>query len=359
MENQINLTNKKTLKKTSKKEKMVKIEKKNDELDSEKEINKINEDVKNIKIKEIKEKINKEVKEIKSTEKKTKTKIELSCKNKLNYDNVLDNLLLNTELNSRLVNFINVFKNAINNNNFNQDYFQNLTNLIYNYKQIISFLSYLKAHYKQVEFEINSIFDIPKNLINNNIHIFEETKYELQKKNTIFYSKPILIDNIYVEEKYPVVNDCKYLLEHVSLKNINDFVNTVYISWVLSIIHVHIFNTMIKELTDEEKNTLIENNTITKLNYYEKYLEKFISINNDTNIYIKLNISFLKKKVIKSASKIENKQEKIINQDISSIKNTDIRDENDENTNVKNFNLQNIDKNSDSSDLSDDSDDEK
>lgn len=296
----------------------------------------------------IKETINKNKTE--NNEKKTKTKFDISFNKKIDLDDIFDYIINNNNITPKMKLFADNFKKAIDENKFDVNYFQNLSNLIHNYKLIIAFLTYY-WNMKEVEYEVNTIFDIPKNLINNNKHIFDKTKFELNKKNTVFNSKPITINEINVEKEFPAIEKDKYLLENTSEKNIKDFVLTIYVTWLLCIIHIHIFNKLIEELSeDTEKNH--ENILLC-----EKHQEKFISINNDTNIYIKPVISFLKKKTIKNNKKNENKQEKIVNQDISSIENINIHENNlilnsdddddddddeEETKSIKNFNMSDI-----------------
>lgn len=278
---------------------------------TEKEVKSIKDD--------INEKINKT--KIENNEKKTKTKFDISFNKKIDLDDIFDYIINNDNITPKMKTFVINFKKAVDENKFDVNYFQNLSNLIHNYKLIIAFLTYF-WNMKEVEFEVNTIFEIPKNLINNNKHIFDKTKFELNKKNAVFHSNPISINNINVEKEFPVIDKHKYLLENTSEKNIKDFVVTMYVSWLLCIIHVHIFNNLIEELKENQEENA-ENILLC-----EKHLEKFISINNDTNIYIKPIISFLKKKTIKSNKKNENKQEKIVNQDISSIEDIDIHENN-------------------------------
>lgn len=312
-------------------------------------------EIKNIKD-VIKETINKEKTE--NNEKKIKTKFDISFNKKINLEEIFDYIINNDNITPKMKNFAVNFKKAVDENKFDINYFINLSNLIHNYKLVIAFLTYC-WYKKEVEFEINSILEIPKNLINNNKHIFDKTKFELNKKNIVFNSNPISINEINVEKNFPFIDKSKYLLENTSENNMKEFIVTIYITWLLCIIHIHIFNNLIEELIEINKKNYKENpeenlEVVENIILCEKHLEKFISINNDTNIYIKPIISFLKKKTIKNNKKNENKQEKIINQDISSIENVDIHENNlikpvnddsdddnsdEETKSIKNFNI--------------------
>lgn len=323
-------------------------------------------EIKNIKD-VIKETINKEKTE--NNEKKMKTKFDISFNKKINLEEIFDYIINNDNITPKMKNFAVNFKKAVDENKFDVNYFMNLSNLIHNYKLVIAFLTYCWQK-KEVEFEINSILEIPKNLINNNKHIFDKTKFELNKKNIVFNSNPISINEINVEKNFPFIDKSKYLLENTSENNMKEFIVTIYITWLLCIIHIHIFNSLIEELIEINKKNPEENpeenlEVVENIILYEKHLEKFIGINNDTNIYIKPIISFLKKKTIKNNKKNENKQEKIINQDISSLENVDIHENNlikpvnddsddddddnsdEETKSIKNFNISTIKDDSD------------
>lgn len=331
-------------------------------------------------VKTIKEKITKEASIMNDkNEKRSKKKVDLFLKEKMNLDEIFE-YINKHDLNKKLKEFVQIFKKSVEENKFEQNYFQNLLNVIHNYKLVLGFLSYVKDLHKEADYEINIIFEIPKNLIELNPEIFANTKFDLNKKNSdpksIRDVESIVLNDIHVEKQIPVIEMYQYLVNYVTKPVVQDIAQTIYISWLLCILHIKIFSKMIQELTPEERVEKIDCGGTQRLHYYEKQLDKFININNDTNVYVKNYVSALKKKTNKSVKKVENKQDKIVNQDISQIKDNNIHensinfDDNDEiNTNstipsnIDSFNLQLMKENSDIEDdnnnSSSDTDDEK
>lgn len=254
----------------------------------------------------------------------------------LEYFNLLDKL---PDKNERLTSFIEFYKKINDSLIIDNLYFKELNKVINNYKLVIGNIIYLKDYDNRTSPEISDIFNIINFLIYSNKKFLESVDYLPYKKNYItdnviqnINSSTTNVDKSAIVYNMYKVNELNVFIPTINLENfcylkkyINliDVVNTIFISWYILFLHLILYKNIDvnKDLNDEELKSV--NNDLKKVK------DKCLNFVTDSNIYLKHNINFIKRKVIdKRKNQIGTKQTKLNEININtSLKNTNIMED--------------------------------
>lgn len=255
----------------------------------------------------------------------------------LEYFNLLDKL---PEKNERLTNFIDFYKKINETLVIDNLYFKELNKVINNYKLVIGNIVYLKEYDVRTSLEISDIFNIINFLIYSNKKFLENVDYLPYKKNyitdniiqninssTTNVDKSAIVYNMYKVNELnvfiPTINldNFCYLKKYV---NLIDVVNTIFVSWYILFLHIILY----KNIDTNTKN--LDEDEVKNLNLdLKKVKDKCLNFVTDSNIYLKHNINFIKRKVVdKRKNVVGTKQTKLNEININTtLKNTNIMED--------------------------------